>query len=83
MARFRPAQGASVTNRPTVPHALQLSQRNAIAMLPTGGWWRENPGKGRADTEIRYSLAAKLRTAEYVDLYAPIATPVAVPAARG
>jgi hypothetical protein len=61
--------------------AVELSQRNAIAVFPTGGWWRENPGKGRADTEIRYSLVATLRTAEDVDLYTPIATPVEVPAA--
>jgi hypothetical protein len=61
--------------------AVELSQRNAIAVFPTGGWWRENPGKGHADTEIRYSLVATLRTAEDVDLYTPIATPVDVPVA--
>lgn len=61
--------------------AVELSQRSAMAVFPTGGWWRENPGKGRADNDIRYSLVATLRTAEDVDLYTPIATPVEVPVA--
>lgn len=56
--------------------------RNAVAVFPTGGWWRENPAKGRANQEIRYSLVATLRTVEDVNLYTPIATPVAAPVVR-
>ena len=54
--------------------AVELSQRDAIIVYPIGGWWRENPGHGRADTRIRYSLLATLRTAANIDLYTPITT---------
>lgn len=56
--------------------AVELPQRDAIIVYPIGGWWRENPGQGRGDTPIRYSLLATLRTAADVDLYTPISTPI-------
>jgi Subtilase family len=57
-------------------NAVELSQRDAIAVYPTGGWWRENTGQRRGDTVVRYALAATLRTAAEVDLYTPISTPI-------
>ncbi|NTG38806.1 S8 family peptidase [Agrobacterium rhizogenes] len=57
-------------------NAVELSQRDAIAIYPTGGWWRENTGQKRGDTGIRYALVATLRTAAEVDLYTPISTPI-------
>lgn len=54
--------------------AVELSQRDAIIVYPIGGWWRENPGYGRTDTRVRYSLIATLRTAANIDLYTPITT---------
>ncbi|OAI83051.1 S8 family peptidase [Agrobacterium pusense] len=57
-------------------NAVELSQRNAIALYPTGGWWRENPGQKRGDTPVRYTLVATLRTAAQVDLYTAISAPI-------
>jgi hypothetical protein len=56
--------------------AVELSQRDAIIVYPIGGWWRENPGFDRADTRVRYSLLATLRTAANIDLYTPISTSI-------
>ncbi|WP_376743588.1 S8 family peptidase [Ensifer canadensis] len=57
-------------------NAVELSQRDAIAIYPTGGWWRENTGQRRGDTVVRYALTATLRTAADVDLYTPISTTI-------
>lgn len=57
-------------------NAVELSQRDAIAIYPTGGWWRENTGQRRGDTAVRYALVATLRTAADVDLYTPISTSI-------
>ncbi|NSY25321.1 hypothetical protein G6K95_26370, partial [Agrobacterium vitis] len=57
-------------------NAVELSQRDAIAIYPTGGWWRENTGQRRGDRAVRYALVATVRTAADVDLYTPISTPI-------
>lgn len=56
--------------------AAELSERDAIAIYPTGGWWRENPGQQRADRKVRYSLVASVRVAQDIDLYTPIHTTI-------
>jgi hypothetical protein len=49
--------------------AADLAARGAIAVYPTGGWWRENPSHQRGNSKIRYSLIVSLRTAEAAQLY--------------
>jgi hypothetical protein len=54
--------------------AVDLASRHAIAVYPTGGWWRQKPSLGRADLQIRYSLIVSLEATADVDLYTPIWT---------
>jgi hypothetical protein len=56
--------------------AADLAERDAIAVYPTSGWWRENPSHDRASRQVRYSLIVSLRITENVDLYTPIRTQV-------
>ena len=57
--------------------AADLAARDAIAVYPIGGWWRENPSRGRGNSRVRYSLIVSLRTAEAVDLYNAIQMQIA------
>ena len=59
--------------------AADLAARHAIAIYPTGGWWREKPALQRADRQVRYALIVSLRAPVQVDLYAPIETEVGIP----
>ena len=59
--------------------AADLAARHAIAIYPTGGWWREKPALRRADRHVRYSLVVSLRAPVEVDLYTPIEMAVSVP----
>ena len=56
--------------------AADLAARDAIAVYPTGGWWRENPSHKRGNSQVRYSLIVSLRTAETVQLYNAIQTQI-------
>ena len=57
--------------------ATDLASRHAIAVYPTGGWWRQKPALGRAERRIRYTLVVSLEAPVEVDLYTPIQTAVA------
>ena len=57
--------------------ATDLASRHAIAVYPTGGWWRQKPALGRAERRIRYSLIVSLEAPLVVDLYTPIQTAIA------
>ena len=59
--------------------AADLAARHALAVYPTGGWWREKPALLRADRQVRYALVVSLRAAMEVDLYTPIETAVGIP----
>jgi hypothetical protein len=59
--------------------AADLAARHAIAVYPTGGWWREKPALQRTDRQVRYSLVVSLRAPVEVDLYTPIETAVGIP----
>jgi hypothetical protein len=59
--------------------AADLAARHAIAIYPTGGWWREKPALQRADRQVRYALVVSLRAPVQVDLYTPIETEVGIP----
>ena len=41
--------------------AADLASRHAIAIYPTGGWWREKPALRRAERQVRYALVVSLR----------------------
>ena len=58
--------------------AADLASRHAIAVYPTGGWWREKPALQRADRHVRYALVVSLRAPVQVDLYTPIETVVGI-----
>ncbi len=55
-----------------------LASRHAIAIYPTGGWWREKPSLQRADRQVRYALIVSLRAPVQVDLYTPIETAIGI-----
>lgn len=60
----------------------ELARRDAIAIYPVGGWWKEKPNLARYDRQIRYSLIVSIRAAAgAVDIYTPIQTaiPVVIP----
>lgn len=52
----------------------ELAQRDAIAIYPIGGWWKEKPRLERCDRSVRYALIVSVRapTAD-VDIHTPIA----------
>ena len=56
--------------------AADLASRHAIAVYPTGGWWRQKPALQRADRRIRYSLIVSLQAPVDVDVYTPILTAI-------
>jgi hypothetical protein len=59
--------------------AADLASRHAIAVHPTGGWWREKPALERADRKVRYALVVSLRAAVEIDLYTPIELAIGIP----
>jgi hypothetical protein len=62
--------------------AAEAAECGVLAVFPITGWWRERPRLGRAEERARYSLVVSIQspTAE-VDIYAAVATKVAVPIA--
>ena len=59
--------------------ATDLAARGAIAVYPTLGWWREQLRHGKCEGTVRYSLIVSIDTeATDVDLYAPVATAIAI-----
>lgn len=59
----------------------ELAACNSIAVYPTGGWWKNNRRSDRKSLPVRYALIVSLRTHEQgIDLYAPIAAELRVPA---
>ena len=55
----------------------ELARRDAIAIYPVGGWWKEKPNLARYDRQVRYALCVSIRaTAGTIDIYTPIQTAV-------
>jgi hypothetical protein len=53
--------------------AADLATRNAIAVYPIGGWWKEKPHLERWNQSARYSLIVSVRVPEVeVDIYTPV-----------
>jgi hypothetical protein len=56
-----------------------LSRRDAIAIYPVGGWWKEKPNLARYDKSVRYALVVSIRaTAGEIDIYTPIQAAIPV-----
>ena len=54
-------------------NAIDLCDRNYIAVYPVGGWWKERPYLKKTDKSVRYSLIVTIETPSVdVDLYTPI-----------
>jgi hypothetical protein len=58
--------------------AADLAARHAIAVYPTGGWWREKPTLQRTDRQVRYALIVSLSAPVQIDLYTPIETAIGI-----
>ena len=59
--------------------AADLAQRDAIAVYPVGGWWKEKPYLEKWDTEARYSLIVTIKVPDInVDIYTPVANQIAI-----
>ncbi len=61
--------------------AAELARRDAIAIYPVGGWWKEKPNLARYDRAVRYARVVSIRAiAGNIDIYTPIqaAIPVAI-----
>jgi hypothetical protein len=55
----------------------ELARRDAIAVYPVGGWWKEKPNLARYDRHVRYALCVSIRaTAGTIDIYTPIQTAI-------
>lgn len=54
--------------------AAELMRRDALAIYPVAGWWKEKAQLERYDRDIRYSLCISLRALEAQNIYTPITT---------
>lgn len=60
----------------------ELARCSNVAVVPVGGWWKNNRRADRKGLPIRYALLLSLQTREQgVDLYTPIATQLQIPIA--
>lgn len=57
----------------------ELTRRNALAVFPIAGWWKEKPQLGRFNRDVRYTLCISLRALEAQNIYTPIAAAFEVP----
>ncbi len=51
--------------------AIEMSERNIIAVYPKNGWYKTRKKLNRFDAVVRYSLIVNLHTAE-ADIYTPV-----------
>ena len=59
--------------------AAELAGKNAIAVYPVSGWWKERGHHGRWDRAVRYSLVVTIRTpAVQTDIYTPVKNSITV-----
>lgn len=56
-----------------VTSAVDLCDRNYVAVYPVGGWWKERPYLGKANNKVKYALVLTLETPSVdVDLYTAV-----------
>lgn len=61
-------------------NAAALADRDAIAVFPISGWWKEKPALQRWERAARYALLVSIRAPEAeIDIYNSIAIQLAVP----
>ena len=59
--------------------AAELAERNALAVFPVTGWWRERRQLGKCDSLARYSLVVSIETEkEDVEFYVRIANSLGI-----
>ena len=57
--------------------AAALAARDALAVFPVSGWWKEKPDLERLDRTARYSLIVSIRAAATeTDIYTPVLTAI-------
>ena len=60
--------------------AAELANRDAIAVYPVSGWWKEKPYLSRYQRDVRYCLMLSINaTAAAIDIYTPITVAVGIP----
>ena len=60
--------------------AVELASRDAIAVYPVTGWWKEKQYLRRYERDARYCLIVSINaTASEVDIYTPIAVQLGIP----
>ncbi|MDJ0690191.1 MAG: hypothetical protein QNJ41_16970 [Xenococcaceae cyanobacterium MO_188.B32] len=57
-----------------------MAQRDAIAVFPIGGWWKEKKYLEQYNNKARYSLITSIRVPEVdVDIYTPVSNFMGTP----
>ncbi|EQA64617.1 S8 family peptidase [Leptospira alexanderi] len=51
--------------------AIDLAERNAIAVVPVGGWWKDRKSEDRGNRDARYSLIVSIHT-KNSDIYTEV-----------
>jgi hypothetical protein len=60
--------------------AINLANRDLMAVYPVIGWWREGSDSERCEREVRFSLLLTLESDdETLDLYSAIQTELSIP----
>jgi len=60
--------------------AADLATKDAIAVFPVSGWWKEKPYLGRYQRDARYALVVSIdASAVDIDIYTPIRIATAIP----
>ena len=59
--------------------AVELAQRDTIAVYPVSGWWKDQPSRDRSGLGARYCLIVSIETPpDAADVYTPVAMTLAV-----
>lgn len=59
--------------------AIELAERDAVAVYPVSGWWKDQPSRDRSSLGARYSLIVSIETpADAADVYTPVAAKIPV-----
>lgn len=56
-----------------------LATRDALAVFPVSGWWKEKPALERYERRTRYSLLISIRLTNAADVYTPVRLAIRVP----
>lgn len=59
-------------------YAADLAECGRLAVVPVGGWWKDNKRTDRVDLPIRYALLVSLKSTVSTDIYTPIASQIGI-----